>query len=376
VALVFLPMWANWRTEGDYVPHAAYVERMLAQDETLWPELPNFAWHLSVALPYGLLGGSLQGWIVAANLAWVALLALALWWPLRLAWQPTRWPAELGLIALTLALLLLAPLTIFTPDNAYFGYLHPYVYHNPTMLPLRPLAWLTLLGALALAQPSAGGWRRAARWAALAGLMLAGIWAKPSFALAFLPALLAFGLLRLALRQPLDWGGALLGLILPAAALLVWQSATYSGGALGWRPLEVFDLWAYHYNPLANEQLALKALLSLAFPLALLLADFQAVRRAPLMQLAWLTLLVAAGQTYLLNDLAYPVDGNLVWNGQIAVFALLMASALHAAQGWRAWRGWQRGVVGLAFGLHLLGGLLWYALHFSARYDWLINQAW
>lgn len=368
-------MWANWRTVGDYEPHAEYVARLLAHDESVWPELPNFAWHVSVALPYGLFGGGVQDWIVVANLAWVWLLALALWWPMRMAWQPTNWRAEAGLILLVLALLILAPPSLLTPDNAYFGYLHPYVYHNPTMLPLRPLAWLTLLGTAKLCH-APKDWRRLALWAALAGLILAGIWAKPSFALAFLPALLAFGLLRSALRQPFDGLGALLGLLLPAAALLAWQSVSYSGAALGWRPLEVFNLWAYHYNPLANQQLALKALLSLAFPLAVLLTDRRAVVRAPLMQLAWLTFLAAAGQTYLFNDLAHPVDGNLIWNGQIAVFALLMASALHAAQRWHDWKVGPRGLVALAFSLHLMGGLWWYGLHLGADYEWLIDEAW
>lgn len=385
VLFLYVPMFAHWRTTGDFVPHHAYVQRMVHGDGTVWQEVPNFAYHVLVAVPYALFGGTLELWGLGVSVALMLATASALWWSIRRALRSNSqtaelsWRAELSALGLTIAALLFAPLTLLSPENAYFGYLHPMVYHNPTMLPLRPVAWLMFVGVLFAGLPETqaqNGRVRLLRISLLALATLASLWAKPSFVLAFLPALVPFVALHLLLRRRLDAWVLMGGVLVPALALLGYQALSYSGGSIGFRPFEVFDLWAYHYNPQANQGLLFKWLMSSALPVALLLVDGRWAWRDTGLQLAWLTFLAACGQVYLFNDLAYPVDGNLTWNGQIAVMVLLFASLVYAVQQRAHWQRWQRIVLSAAFALHLLGGIHWFLLHLNADYATLINSVW
>jgi hypothetical protein len=118
------------------------------------------------------------------------------------------------------------------------------------------------------------------------------------------------------------------GIGIPAVALLGYQALTFTDGGLEIAPFMTFDLWAYHYNPLANTLLPLKFLLSIAFPLAVYLAYFPRARRDTAFNLAWLCVAVGMAWTYLFADSGDRVAGNLVWNGQSAVLILYVATLL------------------------------------------------
>lgn len=380
VLVLFLPVLAHWRLRGDFEPHTAYIVRMLAGEVSLTAELPNFLWHVSAGVPYALIGGApLDMYTTLASLLWYGALASVIFYALCLAWgvpsASLNGRDALLLCVLSWALMLVAPLHNPATDNAYFGFIYPYVYHNPTMIPLRPTSLLLFLACVwafeAQVRPSWG------QVLAVAGLALANIWAKPSYALVLLPSLGVLGLERLLRRRYIGWRMLVLGVGVPMVGLLGAQALSYQAGGMQFAPFLTYELWAYHYEPNANQHLLLKLLASLAFPLAVYgLYLRQAIRELAL-NFAWLGMGAGLAFTYLFVDSGDPVAGNLAWNGQIALMVLFVASGafflrmarLHALHA-RLWVG--AGVLGL----HVVSGLWWYATHLTTDYLDLIYRVW
>lgn len=380
IVLLFYPMFFEWRIKGDFEPHTAYLLRLVANEPNIYAELPNFLWHMSAGLPYTLIGGEVSMFVVWASVGWVVILGIIIY---AMLWQVmvdvggrvSQQEALLG-VAVTLGALVITPLNVLTPENAYYGYLMPYVYHNPTMLPLRPIALLLFWAGVSVVVPFYP--RRAwVRWGAVALLSLAGIWAKPSYAMVLLPALGVLVLWGIIRRYTLDWGMIVLGIGLPTVGLLGYQAMTYAGGGMEFAPFLTFGLWAYHYNPLAETYLLFKLGVSLLFPALIYGLYWREAWRDIAFNFAWIGMGVGLLYSYLFVDSGDRVAGNLVWNGQIAAFVLHIVAVFYLMKmrhtqpiTWRARVAWG------GFAVHVLSGILWAIMHYQNTYDVLVNQIW
>jgi hypothetical protein len=380
---------ATWRAAGsvepDYALHAEWA-REIAQ--TGHVSVPHPLFHFLTVLVHALLPSRLAAlvrlgpdaapadpsFLLAAMIvgtgAWVAL-ALLVYRRLRTAdgeapagsrrpagWAP--WPAA----GLALSLLLLGPITVLTwaQHQLYLGYITPAVFHNPTVALVKPLA-LAWFWSVARARP---GGKQNALVAAL--LTAAATLAKPSFTVAFLPALALWLALAWRSKRAVDVRAGVASLL--TGALVVAAQAWLRGGSgdaslLVVAPLEVMGF----YSP--RWEMPLLFVLSVAFPLAAAFALRRVALRDGPLQLAWLTFVVAAGYGYVLAE-ADPNtgSGNWLWSGQIALFVLLAESLLLLRARGEAVSPRARRLAWLAFGLQLACGLLWYTAEVVQPHEW------
>jgi hypothetical protein len=320
--LRFAPVVERMLEGGDFPEHIRYAQRLFESGQ--W--LPHFGYHLFViAVHQALPGTSWPSAAMTVTMAGTIATAVILaWWIARAT--PSR-AARLVLLALLPAALLTAqPLLVpgpFERDPWLIGYFPPNQWHSPTTLYSKPVMLvLFALGAAALA----GG--RAGRGALLgsAALVLLSVAIKPSFLMAFLPALAVAAVVR---WRRADWRFVVAGFALPAVLFLAGQYLAYyasgaSGNALRYAPLFAIGV----FSPIDAATLSWKLIASIAFPAAVILC-FPAALRDVRLSLAWGTVVVALGWGYLLAEDGRQVDhGNLLWSGQLAVFLLFAVSAV------------------------------------------------
>lgn len=384
--LIFAPMMYRWRVMGDFEPHARIAEQLLQNAGEFFRNVPHFLYHLLTALVHVMapvLTVADAGFVVMLLAELAVVLILYVWLRSVLAVSSLR----AGLLAVVMALLIaiVAPVNLLTPETLYFGYLVPHVYHNPTIILMKPFALLVFIqGVLAIQ-----GHIRAAWWQVLltAILTVLCIVAKPSFIIILLPALALLTLWRLITRRPVGWLLLLGGIVIPAGAILVYQTFAWtSSGGIALAPLETFLHWSIHYDVAANQNLLPRFFLSIAFPLLVLLFYFRRAVRDTMLVLAWVCFSVGAAYTYLLADLTAIEAGDFTWSGQAGTFILFAASAVFLMKQ-NLWlvektltplRSDQLRLLVplLALGLHLVAGIHWYWLHFTQPYLDLIYRWW
>lgn len=372
--VVFAPMMWQWRTLSDYEVHNALVVRVVEQPYEFFRNTPHFLYHVASALPYRWLPAMdhTQAGAIIMTLTYLATMTVILWYLLGAARSRLTNSLLAALGALTIGLMLVAPINLFTPDNLYFGYFAPHVYHNPTVNMMKPFAVLLFIAVVPLfraKQPLSWRWLPA-----YGALTAACLLAKPSFVLALLPALALLALYRMVRRQAVHWPLLIGGVVIPAGALLAYQTVTWtSGGGIGVDFLYVFREWTLHYDAQAASGLLPKLLLSIAFPLAVYGLHLRSAGRDLAFNLAWLIAAVAIVYAYFMVDYTVVAAGDFNWSSQIAMLILFVAAAgfgvRHYTQLWQAQGRYtvaqmaRLAACGLLFALHGVAGLHWYHLH-------------
>ncbi len=303
---------------GDFAQHAGFSERMAGGAET--PS--HFLYHLLIVLVHAAtsLSPLLSGYIVI----WVAAAVAFLLSYRFLSRGITTLPRASFALA-CLALFLYHPLPIAYPfdRHLYFGYVSANVYHNPTILLLRPLALLHFVYLTRLM----GRDRVSGRQLLLLGsLTVLSLLAKPSYLLSLAPALLVIWLAarsRRGLPRRVNSQVVFLSTLAPAAALLAAQFAhTYmsrDGAGVGITPLALFTL----RSPLST--LVPKLAASLAFPLIVILFFPGRLKDRTDFRVAALNLIFSLIYNYgLVENGDRFAHGNFTWSSQIALFLLVM----------------------------------------------------
>lgn len=316
---------------------------------------PHFLFHGMLALIH-----SSTGITYESGAVFVQILFALLYASLGFLWLNSFGMRRELAILLVLSSFLYNPLTAFFPidHHLYFGYLYVNVFHNPTIWTLRPFALALVM--LTLKLEVNGSFKLSDGFLTLTLAILACL-AKPSFTIVFLPGMLLWLSIRRA--KTTVWQGAL-WILLPSLACLVFQySFAYGDSAaaagIAWQPLTVMGLFS-HY-------LAIKFVLSLAFPLAVLALFPERALHWPPLQLTWLIFFFGAFLAYLLNETGARADqGNFIWSAQISLLLLFFCSAALLAKerlplNWRTASCW-----GL-FIAHLLNGAVFYLTELMAR---------
>lgn len=363
-ALIFAPIiWRLAITGYDYQVHMAAAANL---QETGTISSPHFLLQYGGIWLSPLLGGIFNATVAVVLLA-VAGTAVIVARFIQSGSKPF-WLV----ILMTLTLLLAAPVAILYPldRHLYFGYIGINVFHNPTIFLLKPLALLSFCFAVnALANVRLP----ITTTVVSAILTVAAAVAKPSYTIVILPALAIIMICLFIMQRRIDWKFILFSIFIPAVIILLLQyQRTYSSSQLQgiydgkngiiFAPLAVMKAGSAFLLP--------KLLLSLLFPLAVLLTSFREAIRDTGLQLGWLLCGVACIYTYLLAESGpRMLQGNFVWSAQIAFFILFVASAklflkssIHASEGVTKAK-----VIlgGAALMLHLSFGIAFYIAEFA-----------
>jgi hypothetical protein len=300
------------------------------------------------------------GLIIIQVVAQVVTALLLYFWFGRLneGWGDVR--RALWAVTLTIA----APVMALAPLDGqyYFGYIGLASYHNPTIHLLRPFALVSFLFAIrSLEAP------RSPLWMTLvsAGVIVFSALIKPNYALCVLPALALLAGIRLLRKQLVDWRLVLGGFVIPACLVLAVQGwITYSdGGSIILLPFAVEAGY--------SQYLTIKFLLSILFPLGILVGFFTQIRRDQEMLLAWAIFAAGALQMYLLAESGGRLEhGNFRWSAQIGLFILFAAAArfwLRCEPEMGPNKVKRRLLVLAAYLPHVLAGVIYYVHSISSK---------
>lgn len=313
--LFFLPIFTReMQPFTDYGAHIEFAATVLRGGEI---ELSHFAFQYGVALLYWL-GLSLTAAATVLSLIAVSATALGLFLIFRRNAEP--WPAAL----LGFALLVIGPLSLVTlPEKElYLGYMTPNVYHNPTLVLLKPIALgLLVLGSRAFEKRgSLESW-----WTvgAAAALSVLSCFTKPSFQICFVPGMGLLAALALVRRQGVDLRLCVLGVALPSLLALGWQYLVSFEGVVS---SEIIFLPFEVINHLSDRTL-LKFFLSILFPVLVTASFFRAAVEDKMLMLSWATALFGIAYAYLLAETGGRLaHGNFLWSGYISIFVLYVSS--------------------------------------------------
>jgi hypothetical protein len=398
---LFAPIMHHWRLMGDYTVHNNLAYGLIENVGQFFSNTPHFLYHVLTAASYLLIPG---GDVYVAGvrvmvLSYLALMLMLYWYIRRASDLPDTYFVLALSAFLTVALMLIAPITLFTPDNRYFGYFAPHVYHNPTINLMKPFAVGLFFASLRLfTVKDKLAWWWLFPYALLTGLCLV---AKPSFILTFIPALglvTAYFMLR---HLPLVWnkreaGDSLFvtfitylrslpvnlivligGITIPAFAILVYQAMTWtSSGGISIDLFRVFFEWTLHYDPNADKFIALKFVLSAAFPIVVYVLHFKSASRNLMLNLAWLNFIISTLYAYLLVDKTGIAAGDFGWSAQIGVLLVHIVSVLFLLRHYRPLVEQDSipttaktilTVCVVVFMLHVISGVLWYQAHLTGN---------
>jgi hypothetical protein len=355
---------------SDFFLHINWAETLFSE-ATIYPGgaiyddgtiLPHFLFQAVVALIAVLPSiGVFEAGVIVALVCQVITGAI-IFWLLYTVLQTRGWASGGLMVALALALMIQAPLsTQWAGYGLIYGYLPPNVYHNPTILLLRPLALPFFLYVLRCF-PAADA-PRAGRWdiAAAALLTILGGYTKPNYLIVALPVLGLLMGVQLLRRRPVDWWLSIVGIIIPAVVVLFAQYTITFGSndsnSIIFAPLLFFTN--------ANvDHILLKFLASTAFPLVAYGLYFQEAREDGPLNLAWLMFGVGAAYAYLLAESERYASGNFLWGAELTLFIMfiytvrfLVQTVQHSESGWRSPHLWIAAGVLL---LHTLSGIGWY----------------
>jgi len=344
-------------TSGDFKFHLDIAKRF---SESGRPAVPHFLFHGATAVVYAVLpGASLAAagtLVMAAAYFLTGGVAYAMFWR-RL--RESRLAAPLWLAVATLATLIAQPITM--APGYTLGYLWPEPYTSPTYSMMKPFA---------LAGFAATAWFLARRRAPSVGIVLlfalvsiASGLSKPNFIICLLPAAALLTTYRIWRRQPVSTAALVVGLFVPAAAIVAWQIfASFAVGgdadaamyqdSVSWAPLKFMRHWA--------TGLTAKFVASTLFPLTVTAAYWPQARRDTLLQCGWLCFGFGAFYSYALAETRNFHTGNFVWSGYITVFTLFVAAAVvwlrEAAAAEGKWPVGRALVCGAGFALHVASG--------------------
>lgn len=387
---VFAPMiWLQMREGSDYSYHIQFARKML---ETRRPPTPHFLFQVLVIglakilalIPLTFAPSVGSGdfnlkfsaflTVVLSVVALEAFLYSLMWKTLELDSLPKRL-----LISLfgALSLALIAPVNLFSAKSGhlYLGYVGLNVYHNPTILLLKPMALFLFFSVIRfLTDPISKGGLSVLGLAVVSVLCLL---AKPSYTICLLPVLaafLAFSFLRGERRSlvPLFFG-----FIFPSVAVLAWQyHFTFTTPSIGeegilfapFRVVRIYSSWIFP-----------KFILSILFPAYVYLFYRRAAVKELALNLAWCVFGVGAFYQYFLAEAGQVMGtANFFWSAQVSLFILFVVSVQFfirknldllrhpAMPGKRNEFVWGATL----FGLHLAGGIVWYYKNLRPEAMW------
>lgn len=226
---------------------------------------------------------------------------------------------------LILGVMLATPVSIlwFIDGFMYIGYVGITTYHNPTMYLLKPFAILQFIFAYQCYENKIILTRNYIVFSAIVSMLTAYV--KPNFAICILPAMGILTVFRLLKKQYININAVLFGIGIPTILVLAWQFlVTYNDN--------VAD--GIIFSPLSSmsfrsKYLFLKFILSIPFPLFVLITEFKRATSDIRISLGWVSFIFGILYVYLFSEVGpRSHHGNFWWSGQITLFLLFASSTL------------------------------------------------
>lgn len=247
----------------------------------------------------------------------------------------------------------------------YFGYIGLASYHNPTIILLRPFALFSLL---LIAQQIEDQSRASLGKILLSGFLIVfSALVKPSYVFCLLPFAFLYIAWRWLKGTAVDAPFWAWGVFVPGFIILGLQ------GALAYFHPDSGNNQII-FSPFTVESsfsgfLPYKILLSVIFPLTVLLVGGSKLFKQPILQITGLAFLFGAAQAYLLAESGTRLyDGNFRWGAQIMLF-LFFAVVLRTWLRERYLNGksskLENGLVFSALFLHVIAGAVYYVYVFT-----------
>jgi hypothetical protein len=204
----------------------------------------------------------------------------------------------------------------------YFGYSGFALYHNPTLILLRPLAvlmWLFIL-KYSFSKINTG----MGIFLGIIVVILSTL-AKPSYIICILPAIGLVVLWRKIRGQSINWWFILFGLFVPAIIVLLWQ---YTLAFMGSRDASVI-LAPFKVISWMSHKIVIKYLLSIIFPLSVSLIYLKRVIHDRAMVIAWVIFGIGSFYGYFLAEGGISIySGNFLWSTHITLFILFFQAVV------------------------------------------------
>ncbi len=269
-------------------------------------------------------------------------------------------PSNLKLLLMTFALLIVAPLNLWSFPKLYFSYYVTSMYHNPTYQMLKPLALLLFIMSskmLNFEQRNQTKYLKYLFMTVLVGAL--ATFAKPSFTIILLPALL---MAIFFYRNHLDFRftafyyfifAFLLTAIVFGQWFLLYNLSVQGEGVV----FEPFTL-VLKREP-SIMLLVLKFLASCLFPVAVAALFFREFIKSRALILAWCCYGVGMAYFLLLAESgSRNSHGNFGWGASVSLFIVFVYSASFLLQQNPSKR---RKVAFAVLAAHALCGIVWYA---------------
>ncbi len=391
-ALMFT--YASYRVgivyKQDILAHLTWAQQ-LAEQGVIY--LPHFTFQQLVVIVRALLPLSaaeliqkgLSAWLAARSYKIAGLLVLAFFYGLTAILIQRRLSTALrsagsqhvGVLSIlfTLVLMLVAPINLLTisQHRLYLGYIGINVFHNPTVIMLKPMAllifWLLLDWVTKTPKPMYVG--------GLAALTIYSTFTKPNFTICLLPVLCLWLVYRWWKKQPVRLTAPLLGFILPSVLVLGYQYwFAYVNTAVATHIVLAPLVEMEYYAP---SGLGWMFLLSFIFPLAVLILQFRRAVHDEALLVAWGIFLAGAAMTYLLAEQGgREYNLNFEWGAQVGLFILFIQSVIFTIKNWKLTDSVGRHLIpsgskiaiAAFLTLHFVSGIIWYLAEIIQPLQW------
>ena len=381
-------------TDNDYTTHIYYALDMLHGRAVPAFTLAHSLWQLGLMFVWWASRSRIDFWqsaIAFQVLSSVAAALIVYVWFGRMRSRPSPWMRAFWAVSLVIVTPVIAPKLL---DGAYyFGYIGLANYHNPTVHVLRPFALLMFMFAMqvlgeretgaddasdpveAAGTPADRGrldkpWLRKSMMVLAAAVIFAGgTFLKPSYTVTLVPALGLMGLYWLWKSRPLDWTLAVVGIGLPSVLLLAPQFViTYIQGEID-GGIAVMPFVAAN---MLSDYVLLKFVMSIFFPLVVLVLFWKRAIRDREIVLAWLAFAVGSLQYFLLVELGSRfTHANFLWGAQITLFMLFVITIRFLIRQTDGVRGAVRPAVLASYAAylpHIISGIAYYIFCFTTQH--------
>ena len=321
--VIFLPIKLTAIAFHDITDYPTYIDNAkdISANPVFWKHVAsNPGWMMQLLAVKEVFRFSHWKAALLVQLANQGLLALGLFLlTCRVISKNNRWLP----IALPLAIMIAAPVFLLALKDGrlYFGYLGINSYHNPTTFALKPYAMLLFyITSLAFLSRKMSTFQNLLCLMSLAASTLI----KPNFTISLLPAAGIIFIINLLRKKKFAWKSLLFLVFLPALLILGAEYLlTFTSSEVG----VIFAPFVVMRN--SSNFLLLKFILSIWFPILVLILFWKDAKNHFPLMMAWLTFFFGAAYTYFLAEGGWRIfHGNFTWSGEITSFILFVVSSL------------------------------------------------
>jgi hypothetical protein len=349
------------RSDSDHGPHLRVATQLAETGQILRPQ---FLYHVSIVAVYRLFNGqiSIETAALIVEVAFRAALGALIYILFCWVWdRPRTSRSSFLFVVLALGLMLVTPINFLSwsegeDGRLSGGYNITNVYHNPTSELLEPLA-LAFFIIVAPRLLRIHSENRRITWLIAAVLIVLGTLAKPNYTIVILPVMGLIGLYRFWKKEPFDWFLFIVGVIIPAGIVLLWQFNFHE---------EVqgrgFAFSLFHFSRPRFPETPL----SLLFPLAVYFLYLKDARKDTIFNLVWLVFGVGLAYQYMFIELNSGSGRNFVHGARaslLIVFIVAMAFLLRQNIDSFKRSNWKLIACMTILALHVICGFYWYYVH-------------